>query len=80
MLFDRRFADRRAKLFDVSGDGNSFDFLHFESTVLAPVEELLYRARVSHPGVAITDARREKFDKAAACALAVRANNRRQRL
>jgi hypothetical protein len=63
MLFDGRFADSRAKLFDVSGNGNGLDVLHFEPTVVAPVEELFYRARVCHPGVAVTDAGGEEFDE-----------------
>jgi hypothetical protein len=43
----------------------------------APIEEALYRARVRHPGIAVADGRGKEFDKAAAGAFALSADNRR---
>ena len=48
--------------------------------VVAPVEELFYRARVRQARVAVTNRRSKEFDEAAAGPLAHDADNRRQRL
>jgi hypothetical protein len=53
-------------LFDVGGYANGFDVREFQAALVAPVEELLYRAReLGHPGIAVTD-----WHKAAARPLA----------
>ena len=53
MLFDGGLAGSRTKLFDVSGDANGFHVSEFQSALVAPVEELLYRPCVCRAGVAI---------------------------
>ena len=83
MLFDRRLAGIRAQLFDVGGHGHGLDLREFQPTPVAPVEELLYRARVSrarvsHARVAVTDTGGEEFDEAAAGALTAGADPRRR--
>jgi hypothetical protein len=47
--------------------------------VIALVEEPFYRARVRHPGIAVADGRGKEFDETAAGALALGADDRRQR-
>ena len=51
-----------------------------QTALIAPVEELLYRARVGHARVAVPDGGSKKFDQAAAGALALGADNYRQRI
>jgi hypothetical protein len=50
-----------------------------EVMVLAPVEESFYRAGVRHPGVTVADGRGKEFDEVAAGALALGADDCRQR-
>jgi hypothetical protein len=69
-----------AELLDVRRDRDCFDLVKFEAVLVAPIEELLYRARVSHARVAVTDAGGKEFNEATAGALALSAHNRRQRL
>ena len=52
MLFDGRLAGSVAKLFDVGGDADGFDVRESQAALVAPVEELLYRARVGDARVA----------------------------
>jgi hypothetical protein len=79
MLFHRRFGCPAAQLLDIGGDGERIDVVQFEPPVLAPVEELFYRARIGGARVAVTDAGGEEFDEAAAGALAAAANDYEQR-
>src|SRR5712691_9196655 len=62
----------------VGGDSNGLDLREFKPALVAPVEELLDRARVGHARVAVADAGGEEFDEAAAGALAARTNDGRQ--
>jgi hypothetical protein len=57
-----------------------FDLVEFEPPVLAPVEELFYRACIGGARVAVTDAGGEEFDEAAASALAAVADDGWQRV
>ena len=45
VLLDCRFACRRTELFDVGGYANRLDVCQIEPTAVAPIEEVLYRAR-----------------------------------
>ena len=80
MLFDTRLSNFGAQLLDISRDGDGLDVLQPEVVAIAPIEEAFYRARVRHPGIAVADGRGKEFDKAAAGAFALDADNRRQRL
>jgi hypothetical protein len=46
MLFDRRLAGGRAKLFDVRGNPDGFNVRQVEPAIVTPVEKLFYRACV----------------------------------
>src|SRR5216683_4783974 len=70
VLFDRRLRSLVAELLDVRCDRDCFDLVKLEPVLVAPIEELLYRARVSHARVAVTDVGGEELDEAAARALA----------
>ena len=48
--------------------------------LIAPIEELLYRARIRHARVAVADVGGEELDEAAAGAFALGADNGRQRV
>jgi hypothetical protein len=52
---------------------------NFSRRVVAPVEELFDCTRVRQARVAVADGRGKEFDEAAAGALALDADNRRQR-
>src|SRR5713226_6207444 len=80
VLFDGRLRSLVAELLDVRRDRDCLDLVKFEAVLVAPVEELLYRARVSHARVAVTDTGGKEFDEAAAGAFALSAHDRRQRL
>jgi hypothetical protein len=80
VLFDGRLAGLGTELFYVGSDRDGLNVRQFEPAFVAPIEELLYRARVRHPGVAVADAGGKEFDEAAAGAFATGADNRWQRL
>src|ERR1700687_4730277 len=59
------------------------DRLHFiqtESVIFAPIEKLLYRPRICHPGITIPDGRGKKLDEAPGGALSMGEDRRRQRV
>ncbi|MGH7985965.1 MAG: hypothetical protein ACREQX_06725 [Candidatus Binataceae bacterium] len=80
MLLDGRLGRLCTQLFDVGGNCNRLNVIEAEPVLLASVEEPLYRPRVSHPRVAVADGRGEKFDEAAAGALALGGDGGRQGL
>ncbi|HVA80066.1 MAG TPA: hypothetical protein VNF29_03995 [Candidatus Binataceae bacterium] len=61
MLLDGRLRGPAAQLLDVSRNRKRVNLVEFEPPVLAPVEELFYRACIGGARVAVTDAGGEEF-------------------
>ena len=80
MLFDGWLRSASPELLDIRGYRDGPDGAEIQSLFIAPVEELFYRTRVSGARVAVADGGGKEFDEAVAGALALGADNRRQRL
>src|SRR6266851_1878563 len=78
VLLDARLSNFGAQLLDICGNRDGLDIIQLEVMILTPVEESFYRARVRHR-VAVADGRGKEFDEAAAGALALGADDGRQR-
>src|SRR5216683_4683422 len=63
MLLDGRLAGPGAELFDVGSDADCLDIRELKPARVAPVEELLHRARIRHARVAVADAGGKEFDE-----------------
>ena len=65
MLLDRRLRCFGAELLDVGRDAERLDFPDLELALVAPVEKLFHRVRVSHARVAVADVGGEELDETA---------------
>ena len=65
MLLDRRLGRAAAQLLDIGRHRERIDVMQLELPVLAPIEELSYRACVGGARVTVADAGGEEFDEAA---------------
>jgi hypothetical protein len=78
--FHRRLGGIYGELLNVCCNRDRLDFIQTESVIFAPIEELLYRPRICHPGITIPDGRGKKLDEAPSRALAVGDYRRWQRV
>ena len=79
-MLDRGLRGLGAELLDIDGDAERLDLFQFKLALVAPVEDLFYRARVHHARVAVADVGSQELDEAAAGAFALGADNERHRI